>query len=110
MPVEGEGASNGYGYGRSQHEMVDELESERSRLAQPSRAGSRSRSVAGKTSMDEDGEFGLRKGGMSRVTSRMGAREEYAEFLRSSSSTGGSKEFKERVVRRKGSVATDLGL
>jgi hypothetical protein len=90
VPVDGEGYG---GYGRKEHEMVDEMEEERRRLGEPpSRAA------------------GLRRTGHQRAetATRLGRGDSesqlHAQYLRSSSSTGGSRE--ENLIRRKNSLAT----
>jgi hypothetical protein len=101
VPVDGEGYG---GYGRKEHEMVDETEEERRRLGEPPSRAASVRDGEG------DGEFGLRWTGHQRTgtATRMGRGDSesqlYAQYLRSSSSTGGSRE--ENRTRRKNSLAT----
>jgi hypothetical protein len=96
VPVDGEGYG---GYGRKEHEMVDEMEEERRRLGEPPSGAASVRDG------DGDGAFGLRRMG---TAARMGRGDSesqlYAQYLRSSSSTGGSRE--ENLIRRKNSLAT----
>jgi hypothetical protein len=100
-PVDGEGYD---GYGRKEHEMVDEMEEERRRLGEPPSRAARVRDGEG------DGGFGLRRTGHQRAetATRLGRGDSesqlYAQYLRSSSSTGGSRE--ENLIRRKNSLAT----
>jgi hypothetical protein len=105
VPVDGE---NGHrGYGRSVHEMVDEMGEQRRKLESGLRAGSSrgSQSIDG----DSDGGFGLKRNGRS-GTVRRGRGDSgdqlYAEYLRSSSSTGGSQEVV--TGTRKASLALEI--
>lgn len=104
VPVDGETIQTSYGRRDPLYDMVDEMAEERRRLAG---SGSRSRNTsrtgsvraAPSVDMEADGGFGLKKlrgsrtGVMvgrdaGRMNSEADERQLYAEYLRSSSSTG----------------------
>lgn len=92
------------GYGRSDHEMVDDMGDERKKFE----SGPKPASLRGtqSTDGDSDGAFGLRRNVKSSTVRRgRGDSEDqlYAEYLRSSSSTGASRE--EVTGTRKNSLA-----
>jgi hypothetical protein len=92
------------GYGRSDHEMVDYMGNERKKFESGPKAASlrSTQSIDG----DSDGAFGLRRNVRSSTVRRGRGDSEnqlYAEYLRSSSSTGASRE--EVTGTRKNSLA-----
>ncbi|KAL2069580.1 hypothetical protein VTL71DRAFT_14259 [Oculimacula yallundae] len=101
VPVDGEPFNSSYGRRDPMYDMVDETAEERMRLAgggsgsrNPSRAGSMRRAPS--IDMDADGGFGLKRSRTPRVGNVAGKgeigesdeRQLYADYLRSSSSTG----------------------
>jgi hypothetical protein len=86
--------------------MVDEMEEDRRRLGEPPSRAASVRDGEG----EGEGGFGLRRTGHQRTgtATRMGRGDNesqlYAQYLRSSLSTGGSRE--ENLIKRKNSLAT----
>lgn len=103
VPVDSEHRHNGYG--RNDHEMVDSTAEDRRRLGMMSKATS----IRGTSSIDGESDSGFRltrKGRSNTVRKGRGDNDDpYAEYLRSSSSTGGSRDG---IIRaRKNSIAME---